>query len=213
MNWKYLFFLSTACWISVLVLMQCTSPSAEAPATEKQVVSDVSNTQQVEVLNCPDVFNSQTGNQAGGYANTCQNVREEYQAYKNVITEVANRLKTLPKPAESSAIESKKVHVAGTQIPYDELIAELTLLQGFRFSKNEVATLLDSASTNDFYIMYTINPKPRQGSPIKYLDAYLVVKNEDQGHIIRSRGASSDDPDGDNTSMGDFPDPCPDSCP
>jgi len=217
MNWKVLFFVSTALWLGVLVLTQCTRS-----VPDKKIVQKDKRPLSSKPIKCPP----------GGGNTVCDSILNQINGYKSLVNETTIKLQPA-KPA-NQAKPKDSISVNGVLISYKQLEMELSTLRGFEYPFNDFEAVYtyvkqyndttQSEKINSVYTMLALNTDPysvgyrdslrhagKKGTDIKYLDLYFQVEDpQNPGHLInfiRAQGVERLD------EYADFPNPCPTFCP
>jgi hypothetical protein len=194
MNWKVLFYVSTAFWLSALLLTQCTQ-QVDSSAIDGELLPALAVEGIFKPVLCGDNPSPE-----------CLKIQQQMRAYEAAIDSLS---KVVP--------DWEPIHTDQPTIP--ELIREMYTLRGYRYKIEELEKLLyqaDKGNDEYLYLMFAVNDelsslhhRDSLGSPIRFLDAYFQVETE-EGLITyksSSAGIALD------KAYTDFPSPCPTACP
>ena len=200
MNWKNLFFISTAFWISMLILANC----AKRP---NQIIIPSDKETSFKPVKCPK----------GSKDPECQEIRDQIEAYEKLLSLTQVSLPVYEGPGLPPPPIHIDLPINGESISVPTLCSDSDTLRGYRFSIKDISWILDQAVQNNrkyIYTMFAVNPdapsvRPKK-SPVKYLDMYFQVKGKNEGDMITFKPKSNSvAQDG----YADFPRPCPNYCP
>jgi len=223
MNWKNVFFISTAFWLGLFILVNC-----KQEASENEIAS--SNHSRVTVCNSND------GTLVKG--SRCDSIQNRIEAYKLLMDSTAISMNPIKKHKKiitpsgngSTSVSGakKNVKVNGITVSWDRLQKELGLLQGFQYKVEDFRSILayvdsvNQASSDrieSIYTMLAVNASSASiahrvnngDTDVLYLDMYFQAVNPtDNSTITFSRRIAGDSGD---DAYDNFPLPCPHSCP
>lgn len=132
---------------------------------------------------------------------TCALIQEQIRAYQGFLKIMSSHL-----TGKGVDEAPEYIQVNGTTLAVQDLMQEALILQGYQYQKDEVKWMVEQAEKGEvdhIYLMFAINTEPasiahRQAidAPVRYLDAYFQV--------VTKEGVLK---------FGNFPLPCPNSCP